>query len=176
VTVNDKSRILAKQENLTHDRLTEVLSYDPLTGVFVWKKALNGRIKVGQIAGSINTNGHRQIRLDGYYWVSHRLAWFYVKREWPADEIDHHDLNKDNNSFRNLREATHLQNCSNRRASPLTNTSGYKGVSPLRGRWHAQIKRAGRNHSLGYFDDPKEAHEAYMEASIKLHGEFGRLS
>jgi HNH endonuclease/AP2 domain len=174
--VDTQSRMLIKQQNLTHERLLEVISYDPVTGVFVWKKPLNGRIKVGQIAGSINTNGHRQIRIDKYFWVAHRLAWFYVNKTWPENEIDHIDLVKDNNSIGNLREATRIENCSNRTASALTNTSGYKGVSRLRGKWHAQIKQAGKCYHLGYFDDPKVAHEAYIAASKRLHGEFGRLS
>ena len=133
------------------------------------------KIKVGQVAGSTNTNGHRQIRLDGIFWVAHRLAWFYVHGEWPENEIDHVDLNKDYNAITNLREATHFENCNNRKASPLTNTSGYKGVSLCRGKWTAQIKHKGKCHHLGYFDDPEEAHQAYVTASHKYHGQFGRI-
>ncbi len=172
----DKDKMQARQAALSHDRLTEVLSYDPKTGIFIWKKQMQGRLKVGQIAGSINTNGHRQIRLDGVSWVAHRLAWFYVHTTWPENEIDHRDLNKDNNSLENLRPATHLENCNNRQASSKTNKSGYKGVSLNRGRWHAQIKHKGKCYHLGNFDDPAEGHAAYVAASKKFHGDFGRTA
>lgn len=165
-----------RQKLLTHDRLLDVLSYDAISGVFRWKLAMMGRIKAGQVAGTFNGNGHRQIGLDGKIWMAHRLAWFYVHGVWPADEIDHRDLNKDNNAIVNLREATHIENCNNRRASPKTNKSGFKGVSKLRGKWHAQIKHKRRCYHLGYFDDPNEAHAAYVAASKKYHGEFGRLT
>jgi hypothetical protein len=174
--MDEKEKIKIRQEILSHDRLTEVLHYDPITGIFTWKKQMMGRIKIGQRAGTINANGHRQIRLDRLTWMSHRLAWFYVHGVWPENEIDHRDLVKDNNAIVNLREATHVENCNNRRASPKTNKSGYKGVSLLRGRWHAQIKQKGKCYHLGYFDDPAEAHAVYVAASKRLHGDFGRTA
>lgn len=167
-------RNLSKEALLDHAYLASVLFYDPDTGIFSWKVSPNGRIRVGQQAGTLNGNGHRQIKIDGRFMMAHRLAWFYIHKAWPEDEIDHRDLNKDNNAIGNLREATHMQNCRNRKASPKTNVSGYKGVSLLRGRWHAQIKHKGKCHHLGYFDDPATAHQAYVSASQKYHGSFGR--
>jgi HNH endonuclease/AP2 domain len=169
-------RMIEKEALLTHARLTEVLAYNPNTGIFLWKVSPMGRIKIGQSAGSINTNGHRQITLDRQHFVAHRLAWFYIYAEWPDDEIDHEDLNKDNNAIDNLREATHSENCRNRKASPLTNTSGYKGVTWHCNKWHAQIKHNTKVFYLGSFDEPTEAHAAYVEASKKFHGEFGRTA
>ena len=168
------TRTAEKEAILTYRRLTEVLSYDPCTGVFLWKISPMGRIKIGQVAGAINGNGHRFIRIDKTNFMAHRLAWFYVNETWPDDELDHIDLVKDNNVISNLREATHIENCRNRKASPLTNTSGYKGVSLNHGRWHAQIKHKGKCYHLGYFDDPEVAHQAYIDASKVHHGEFGR--
>lgn len=170
----DKERIRAKQTLLSHGRLTQALSYDSATGVFRWKEVRRG--PVGRVAGHLNTNGHRQIKLDGLYWIAHRIAWFYVHGVWPENEIDHKDLNKDNNAIENLREATHVENCNNRKASPKTNKSGYKGVSLQHGRWHAQIKRKGKCYHLGLYDDPAEAHAVYVAASQKFHGEFGRIA
>lgn len=165
-----------REASLSHARLLEVLAYDQITGVITWRKSLQGRITVGQVAGSLNANGHRQIHLDGKNWMSHRLAWFYLHKAWPKNEIDHRDLNKDNNAIENLREATRVENCCNRRASPKTNVSGYKGVSAIRGKWHAQIKHKGKCYHLGYYEDPKEAHAVYVAASNKFHGEFGRIA
>lgn len=59
---------------------------------------------------------------------------------------------------------------------PKNNTSGYKGVSWHKGvgKWHASIGFQGKSYSLGYFDDPKEASEAYQKAREELHGEYLR--
>jgi hypothetical protein len=97
--VFDKAKMQARQATLTHDRLTEVLSYNRESGIFTWKKIGRGYPK-GE-AGNLNTNGHRQIGIDRKYWVAHRLAWFYVHGVWPENEIDHRDLNKDNNALEN---------------------------------------------------------------------------
>jgi hypothetical protein len=42
----------SKHIELTTERLREVLSYDPQTGVFVWMVAA-GRARIGDIAGSV---------------------------------------------------------------------------------------------------------------------------
>lgn len=45
-----------------------------------------------------------------------------------------------------------------------TNKSGYKGVCLFNGKWHAQICRNYKVKSLGFFDDPAIASEAYQKA------------
>jgi len=52
--------------------------------------------------------------------------------------------------------------------------SGFKGVclSSLHGKWMAQIQVDKKKIHLGLFDDPAEAHSAYVEAAIRLHGEY----
>jgi len=91
--------------------------------------------------------------------------------------VDHIDRNPLNNSKSNLRKCTKGQNNRNV-AKRKTNTSGYKGVIWYKkyNKWSAQIKVNGKHHSLGYFDDPAKAYEAYCEASKKFHGEYGRAS
>jgi hypothetical protein len=39
--------------------------------------------------------------------LAHRVAWFYITRRWPADQIDHANHNKADNRFINLREVSH---------------------------------------------------------------------
>ena len=48
---------------LTSERIKESLSFDPSTGIFVWK-VKTGRSKPGMIAGSLNSFGYRQISLE----------------------------------------------------------------------------------------------------------------
>lgn len=165
-----------REKRLSHERLREVLRYDAITGVFTWAKRTSNRVAVGAVAGQVDRNGHRMINVDGLRYMAHRLAWFYFYGRWPVDEIDHRNLRKDENWIDNLREATHTENVRNviRRKN---NKTGFKGVirhSQARDKFMAQITLGGVPKYLGLFDDPKTAHEAYMTASAKYHGEFGR--
>jgi len=157
-------------KTLTYDLLRETLVYDPATGIFRWKIP-RPKIRMGDIAGTVGKKGIR-IGLYGRYYYAHRLAWLYVHGVWPKDQIDHEDVINTHNWIENLREATNGQNCANRRAFGV---SGIKGATlhPC-GTWHAEITHNKKHISLGYFKTAQEAHEAYMIAANKLHGEFAR--
>ena len=88
---------------------------------------------------------------------------------------DQKDRNTFNNQRLNLREATPSQNKMNSKIRS-DNTSSYKGVSwcKLMQKWKARITVNGKRIHLGYFDDPKEAHEAYCTAADQYFGEFAR--
>lgn len=88
---------------------------------------------------------------------------------------DHKNLNKLDNTRRNLRAATHRQNKVNS-GPPKTNTSGYRGVSLLKktGRWRVSIRNEfGKSIYLGTFEDKIEAAKAWNHASRLINGEFG---
>lgn len=96
----------------------------------------------------------------------------------PKDmEVDHIDGDGLNNRRSNLRCATKSQNQRNSRRNCL-NTSGFKGVHwyESKRRWQAQIMLNKKQHHLGYFKTAEEAHSAYVAASERLHGEFGRTN
>lgn len=64
------------------------------------------------------------------------------------------------------------------RQVPRNCTSGYRGVcwSKTHKKYIAQIW-VGKTHiGLGYFKDPQVAHEAYLEAVLKYHGENDNIS
>ena len=75
--------VILKNRKLTLDRLKELLSYDPITGVFLWK-IKRKRVNVGDRAGCLKPNGNRYINVDNETYVAQRLAWFYVNGEWPG--------------------------------------------------------------------------------------------
>ena len=115
--------------------------------------------------------------VDGRNYFAHRIAYALHTGEDPLNmHIDHIDGDGLNNSFSNLRLATHAQNIRNSKR-PTSNTSGFKGAYKSRwGRWTARIVIEGKAVHIGTFDTPELAHMAYCKAAAELHGEFARGS
>jgi len=150
------------------ERVRELLSYCPETGIFKWKKSTSNRTLVGNKAGSPNNKGYIEIKIDGKRYKAHRLAWFYVYGEDPLQsEIDHKDQIKSNNSMANLRLATRKQNNENI-PIPRNNTSGHRGVSRLDKSWVAYIYHNKKRIHLGHFNDINLAIQARKQAEQKL--------
>ena len=167
---------------LTHERLLHLLSYDPETGLFVWKVQRSGKGKINAVAGCYGPGGYWQLRIDGVCYLGHRLAWFYVFGVWPK-RLDHRDGKRTNNQICNLREATVSQNAANKKLQ-INNTSGFKGVrgradSAGTIRWQAkvEVRHDGRRKSItvGTFDTPELASQAYRKEAEKHFGEFARV-
>ena len=168
------SRMAANDNLISADRLRSLLHYDPETGVFTWL-VNKSNVKAGSTAGKHAANGYWRIKLDGREYPAHRLAWLYMKGTWPSGVVDHINMNKIDNRFDNLREASFAQNQHNR-TEQSNNTSGYKGVSRFKntGRWRADIMLNGKSHYLGSFDTAEDAAIAYDMAASELHGSFAR--
>ncbi|MBX3579886.1 MAG: HNH endonuclease [Rhizobiaceae bacterium] len=160
--------------SLTAERLRELLSYDPTTGVFVWR-VRRGPIAAGSVAGTPDGIGYIQIRIDRKHYRAQRLAWLYVTGEMPPHQVDHVNGERSDNRWANLRKATNAQNSANQRLKRC-NTSGFKGVCWHAGgrAWMARIRANGKSHYLGLFGSREAAHAAYVAAADKLHGEFAR--
>lgn len=162
-----------KTSKLTHDFLTQVLDYNAETGVFLWKVATSPRVSVGQEAGAISS-GRRYIAVLGEKVLAHRLAWFYVTKEWPSGNVAPIDGNHGNVAFSNLKVET-LSETARRAKVRTTNRSGHRGVSwsASKGRWQSVIGRDGRRIHLGYFGDATAAAAAYEAAAAELPEEGG---
>lgn len=161
---------MAKLIKLTHERLLELLDFDPATGVFVWKVARSNRIKAGSRAGVVHRpSGGRYVTVDDEKFMAHRLAWFFVHRRWPNTDVRPNDGDYDNCAIENLREVSRVE-LAHVRAKISTNTSGYAGVSRARdGKWQSKITWNYRQISLGAnFSTAEEASEAYLEAERRL--------
>jgi hypothetical protein len=156
---------------LTQWRLKQLLNYNPETGVFEHRVTRRG-VSRG-IAGCLNPKGYIQIKVDGTKYLAHRLAFLYMTGEFPSKLVDHRDLNKSNNRWDNIREATDTQNQANTRprgAVPL------KGVCKDRQWYKAQIEVGGKKTHLGIFSTPEEAHAAYVKAANDNFGAFARTA
>ena len=161
--------------SLTHERLVELLAYDPETGTFTWRFSRRG-ISGGKIAGVVSKAiGYRYVCIDKKHLLAHRLAWFYITGEWPSGEIDHINGIRADNRWLNLRKATRTQQLVNTRLRS-DNKSGYKGVvfHPQTGKWRTRIKRHGKIEELGLHLTPEAAHAVYLAAAHRVFGEFAR--
>lgn len=149
------------------DDIREHVEYDPATGKFWWKDE----------PGCISTNGYRYIRVKGKMRLAHRMAWTIYYGEEPDGMVDHINGDRLDNRIENLRIADYSQNSANARRHSR-NTSGFKGASKVlkkgrwTGRWQASITVRNKQMNLGYFDTAEQAHEAYLDAARKHHGEF----
>jgi hypothetical protein len=158
---------------ITVERLREVLTYDPAAGEWHWHTTDpgRGRRRASKLAGSVQKNGYRVIRIDRHLYQSSRLAFLYMTGEWPRDEVDHKDGNPANDRWDNLRPATRANNNANVRMQ-CNNRFGLKGVLQLPNqKWRARIKGL----HLGCFSTKEEAHAAYCQAARQHFGEFARF-
>ena len=147
----------------------ELLKYDPESGLFTW---INGpgfrRDLDGTFAGDGN-NGRVQIMVDGKNHRAHRLAFLYMTGKFPNGEVDHIDCDSLNNRWNNLRDVNRTTNQQNLRRAHADNKCGFLGVYKKRNKYQSRIYVNGKTISLGCFDSPEEAHNAYVIEKRKLH-------
>jgi HNH endonuclease len=154
--------------------LRELLDYDWRTGVMKWRVRRNNRCPAGTIAGHKHkSSGYISVKIDSKWYLAHRLAWLHYHGRWPVDQIDHINGNSHDNRIANLREATPGQNTSNRRRAK-NNTSGFKGVILVKGRWRAIVRKGDVAEIVGHFKTPHEAYLAYCKRAAELFGEYFR--
>lgn len=160
-------------------------------------------ITISLTQGQYTIIDHTDADLANFNWLAHKhhTSGFYARREitengetqymnlhriileriigrqLEADEFcDHINMNKLDNRRQNLRIANRSQNKANS-TKYSNNKSGYKGVSwsGSNKKWHAQIRHDNKLISIGFFDDPYEAHLAYCQLATELHGQFARF-
>lgn len=158
------------KNDLTAQRLREVLDYDPDTGVFTWKARLGGRRLAGQPAGIVNKAiGYAVIGLDGCRYYAHRLAWMFVHGRWPILHIDHINGDRADNRIANLRDVSAQTNMQNMRDAPGGGRLIGASFDSKRGLFQSGIRVNGKRVRLGRFKTADEAHAAYVEAKRRLH-------
>lgn len=148
--------------------MKENLKYDPETGKFTYYRSVGCR-RIGQEAGWITANGYRYIKASGVAYPAHVLAWFYMTGDWPDNDIDHKDLDRDNNAWPNLRLATRPQNASNAKLR-ADNKLGIKGVRKLKDTGKYQVRINGK--SYGCYSDLELAELVCREVRDSVHGQF----
>ena len=171
--------------------LRKLLRYEPETGKLFWlprpvemfeggkypaERLANfwNKKNAGKEAFTTVSQGYHTGAVFRITHVAHRLIW-KMMTDCEPEQVDHINGDRSDNRWCNLREATSSQNACNRRLT-RSNKSGFKGVSWDRKseKWRAQIERHGKKVCLGWFSCPQRAHDAYLQASVEMHGEFRR--
>ena len=116
----------------------------------------------------------KSMKIDGK-WRTVFLHRFILGNVPKGKLVDHIDGNGLNNQRSNLRICNMSENMCNRRVNK-NSTSGLKGVSWSKraGKWISRIRKNSEIINLGVFTDKFEAHQAYVAACNKYHGEYAR--
>jgi len=119
------------------------------------------------------------------FFVHKLVATCYIENKNGYTEINHIDGNKKNNHYLNLEWTTRKMNMehavesglSSRGTKSKRNKTGYVGVCfSKNGKYMAYIAVNGKDIGLGLYDDPISAAIARDIASIKYHGDTGKLN
>lgn len=157
-----------KNQTLSAERARELFAYDPETGNLVWRVD-RYRVKKGDVAGHLQPDGYRKIRIDQAPYWAHRVVWLVVHGEWPHHTLDHINGNPSDNRLQNLRDRSFRSNQENQRRAHKNSKTGVLGVYPSKGRYVASITVDWVSKRIGTFDTTEEAHQAYLGAKRELH-------
>lgn len=160
---------------LTPGEVRRLFTYDPETGELWWAVGKRGRQR-GKPVGCKKESDYLAFYIGPRKLYVHRVVFCWMLGRWP-EQVDHKNLDRGDNRWSNLREATSGQNKMNR-MKRRDNTSGFKGIGwhKKNRRWRARIKAGGKCYELGCYASKEEAHAAYCKAAVILHGEFARLA
>ena len=154
---------------LTAERLKQLVSYDPETGVFT-NSTPRKKVRVGEVAGALDkSNGYIKLTIDRRHYFAHRLAFLFVTGAWPTGIVDHINGNKTDNKLANLRQGSRELNQQNMRKANNASSSGLLGAFKKRDKWESKIKVHGKVIRLGAFDTAEQAHHAYVQAKRQHH-------
>lgn len=179
---------------ITQNLLKELLTYDPLTGSFIWNKRDESLFKnsssakswntkyAGKSAGFINKAGYLEISIfrkkDGtanrkrkITQQGHIIAWLYYYGHFPKNTIDHINGNTSDNRIINLRDIEHEINIENVTKARKHNSTGVLGVTKCScsQNYRARISVNKKQILIGVFKTIESASNAYLNAKRKLH-------
>jgi hypothetical protein len=87
---------------ITASRLRRLLSYSKSTGLLRWRESLSPRVRVGDVAGSVNADGLRIVQIAGRKYLAHRIAVLHCSGRWPAHNIKFKNGDKSDCRWKNL--------------------------------------------------------------------------
>ena len=150
----------------------------PERGVLIWKAPPKNHPRMlGREAGSARPGGSGKeyvyVKKDRHALRRGWLIYLWVHHRWPENCLDHIDGNSSNDAIANIREATVTQNAWNhkRRARRINLPMGVRLIRDS-GRYEARISHNKVAITIGAFDTPEAAHNAYLVKRKELYREF----
>ena len=148
-----------------------------------WKNPRSLKLKPNSIAGCLTKDGYWNVGIQTnkktLLYRVHRIIFYIVHKKNINDiYVDHIDNNRKNNTIKNLRVATAMQNNRNQRKRQGKTSSKYKGVQwdKKANKWKAVIMVNYKLIYLGVFTEEKEAACAYNKAAQKHYDSFALLN
>lgn len=129
-------------------------------------------IFAGKEAGTLESAGYVQLRINGKLQMAHRVIWKIMTGKEPPTHLDHKDGARSNNRWSNLREASTLSNVWNS-SMRSHNTTGHECIYPTDlkrpspNKFLVMMSVKGKTKRIGYFPTLDEAKAAYTAAFAK---------
>ena len=158
----------AKPIPYSREELHKLFRYYGETGELHWRESPRRGVKVGAVAGHINSNGYHHIGINGAGYRAHRLIFKMLCNQEP-EQIDHLDGVRVNNRIGNLRASTKSGNQRNTKMYS-NNTSGEPGIGRHHGKWEVTVC----NKQYGTYTTMAEAIVARDKARQELGGYTNR--
>ena len=161
--------------NLTQEKLKQLIHYDPNTGI-ITANMPRPSVKSGDVLGYVANTGYISISLSGKSFLAHRLAWLYMNGYFP-EQIDHINHIRTDNRWVNLREVNDATNKLNTGLSKNSKTK-FNGVSFMKtlNKYRAYIMVDRKHIHLGVYKTLEEAIQARQEANMRygFHSNHGK--
>ena len=164
--------------------LDDLFSYNPLTGVILWKIKPHIKVNVGTVAGCVALMGRdkKPYSLISYkqkIYRSHHIALALSGVTVPPGMVvDHIDGDGTNNKLANLRVVSIATNNLNKKLGK-NNKTGLLGVYfyKNRNKWRASINKSGKSYFLGHFNTLLDAccKRKSAEIGMGFHANHGRV-
>jgi hypothetical protein len=143
--------------------------YDEKTGNFYWAiKPKNGNKSIGDLAGSIDSNGYLTLRVFNKIIKAHRLAWAFCYGNFPNKVIDHINHIKTDNRIHNLRDVSNAENLHNPRGSQINNKLNLLNIRKKQNKYVVQINKAQKRFHIGVYKTINDALRARDISRILL--------
>lgn len=169
----------------TKEHLDSMLTYDPMTGDFVWKRrsgttngiAIFNSTFGGKSAGKLH-RGYRWISIGNVYYAAGRLAVIMSDGDPTGYEVDHENRIPHDNRLSNLRLATHKENAANTKRKSGVSKYGFIGIQKTKyGAFSGKLKDGCRTlYAKGSYATPAEAAMARDILAIQVRGDFAVLN